>query len=448
MQETLTPVRSPEAIYSDLLEIEPKLVWSLVPKNATEQKEAFIAGLIYEPHHEYDRLDDIDFEQRATQLDNIRTEIEEHPSLNPISKPVYHEFVERYIKSNRLLWVAKMLKAESSETERITALEAEYKNLNREIYGEPDNETFASILHDRLSSLSVSESDCAAQVIHDELLVMTEGLGLESPVERFRPAETTTAAVEVAALALYEGLLSHVPKQTEPFSKEQVQQILAEILSEEFGESAAGWQVVLDKAISIEVRAAEKRIRIPDGMRPITVEKLRGTIVHELGVHVLRSIRGAETDMDLLAVGLAGYYDAEEGMGMVMQQIVTGGYKEAGLGLYTIAGYMNVGHNFRETFEMVWRLNALEAYTSGTDVGEAAITKAKNAAYQSVMRIARGTDRLSLNKDLAYFNGARSIWQYFEKYAGDEIMLNIALLGKLDPQSNMHRRVALETRSR
>lgn len=48
--------------------------------------------------------------------------------------------------------------------------------------------------------------------------------------------------------------------------------------------------------------------------------------------------------------------------------------------------------------------------------------------------LTRGTDTLAFTKDAAaYYGGTIKMWKYFEQHAGDELMLSLALMGKIDP---------------
>ncbi len=61
-------------------------------------------------------------------------------------------------------------------------------------------------------------------------------------------------------------------------------------------------------------------LKIPEGRPPLDAKSLRGLVAHELGVHMLRAIRGSETNLLPMQVGFPGYYDVEEGLGVVMEQ--------------------------------------------------------------------------------------------------------------------------------
>ena len=67
-------------------------------------------------------------------------------------------------------------------------------------------------------------------------------------------------------------------------------------------------------------------------------KKVENLAVHEIGVHMLRSIAVGETDMLPLISGLSDYYDTEEGLGVVMEQALSGKFAERGVDHYITAG--------------------------------------------------------------------------------------------------------------
>jgi hypothetical protein len=253
--------------------------------------------------------------------------------------------------------------------------------------------------------------------------------------------------MHTVADTLYAGPLSHVPDQP-TFEAAEIADVFRTILSQEFGEAAAGWTVDLQDSLSINVRASEKRIVVPITRNGVKQETLKGLVVHELGVHMLRAIQGEQTNLPMLVSGLAEYYDAEEGLGVVMEQALKGRFTESGVGHYLTAGAAyHDGKDFRQVFEMKWRMALLEKADADTILSQDDISKAKDTAYKSVMRSMRGTDELPWFKDLAYYNGAVSQWQHLENIRGDDTKFMFMLLGKADPANIQHERIMYETKT-
>jgi hypothetical protein len=429
----------------------PKLVKSLVPVNGAEQKALFLDGAIANPDHRYDLLESTDFAADQAGLEHKGSELLSNPDLNPKHVTSYAEFVDRYHKTSRSLELANAYNQATDPAEKAAHRDA-YMALNIELYGEPDESTYRSLLHDKLKKVEAKELRGDAAAIRDELFAMTDFDSTTESIPRFRPSDETVSWMHDIAMELYGDMLAHVPRQ-ESYTVQDIAGVFTTILAEEFGGSADGWEVVIEKAQSIAVKANEKRIVIPEdrtdpGKRPVDYEYLCDLVVHEIGVHALRSIMGEQTDLDPLRTGLSNYGDSEEGLGLIMEQARKGMYKEDGVNYYITAGAAYFDNkDFRGLFEQNWRMKALESLKDGAELTDAAILKAKNEAYNGVMRIMRGTDELPLFKDLSYYNGSSRMWQHLESIRGDDLKFSFVLMGKADASNTAHERIMYETRS-
>lgn len=433
-------------LYEELLELEPKLITGFVPSNGPEQQAAFLAGTIRNPNHQYDKLADIDFAERYERLDQVDAQIMTHPDLRHKYIEVYQQFTANYKNKTHLMELASRYNA-ADEDEEKRQLGAEFMKLNIEQNGEPDKETYHSLLGETLNKIEDTPYEGQAKVIKEELFELVGDRTKLDKAERFKPSNETIAWMHDVSLSLYDGMLSHVPER-EQFSKEEVQQIFTEIINDQFGEAAIGWKVDIEPAKSINVKATEKRIVIPDTLPKMTNEKLRTLVVHEIGVHMLRSVMGGETDLDPLKSGLSDYYEAEEGLGVVMEQAMVGEYAERGIPHYITAGLLyHDQKDFRDAYEIKWRIGALQSLEEGAELTDDAIAKAQKNGYSSVMRFTRGTDDLPWFKDLAYYNGSAHIWKYFEEIRGDDVKFMFTLIGKADPTNPAHEKVLYEVKT-
>lgn len=430
--------------YNSLLALEPKLITNYVPANKTEEKEAFLEGKIRNPDHHYPRLDDIDFDAQLETIAQTGAQIVSNPTLNPKHEASYKEFIDGYTNKTRLMRLACDYKAaqDSVEKERIGR---EYEALNIELYGKPDEMTYRSLLQEKLNLIAHKNLTGHAEKLRNELFTMAGFNESQEIPERFKPSSETVEWMHEVVTTLYDGMLSHVPEQVE-FSEHEAKNVFEEIIREEFGEAAEGWTVDVEEAKSINVKSAEKRIIIPDDRGSITRNTLRKLIVHEIGVHMLRSVTGGETDLEPLRNGLSDYYDSEEGLGVVMEQALTGKFVEAGIDHYITAGAAYYDRkDFRDIFELKWRLGALSSLKDDGELTEEAIKKAKQGAYGGTMRILRGTDELPWFKDLAYYNGSVNMWRHLEEIKGDDVKFMFVLMGKANPASSAHERILYET---
>ena len=447
--EHLKQTENIAGLFDQILESEPKLVTNYVPEklSAEQQKADFMSGNIRNPNHVYDRLDSVNIEKAFHSIEMTGRSILDHTDLDPRHAVVYEEFVESYLKKTRLMELAREFN-HAEEPDKKAHLRDEYMRLNVELYGEPDKITYESLLQEKLENISHKNIGEAGMHIRGELFDMLDYVPGAGQSERFKPSEDTIEWMQGVVEALYGDMLAHIP-QKPMFTSQEVSAIFTEIIEQEFGESAQGWRVDIEDAKAINVKTAEKRIVIPEDRVDISEEKLKGLVVHELGVHMLRSIIGGETDLLPLRTGLNDYYDAEEGLGVVMEQALKGEFRESGVDHYITAGLAYFDKkDFRDLFEAKWRLSVLGLLGDNEDdVTDEMITKAKNSAYGSVMRSLRGTDELPWFKDLAYYNGASDVWKHLENIKGDDLKFTFVLMGKANSANRKHERILLETRT-
>jgi hypothetical protein len=436
-------------LYENLLELEPKLVTNYVPEeqNALEQKELFMSGKVRNPRHNYNKLDGVDFRETRTKINQIGYGILFNENLNPKHRSVYEEFISEYSDKTRFMELAYAFNHAYDENEKAKTKQ-DYMRLNVELYGEPSETTYRSLLQEKLNSINQSSFDEDTSQLRSELFEMVGYIPNSKKIERFSPSDGTVEWMHEVVESLYGGMLQHVPEQ-EKFTVAEVQSIFTDIIKNEFGEAAKGWRVDIEAAQSINVKTTEKRIVIPENRADISYSDLRCLIVHEIGVHMLRSVMGSETDILPLKNGLSDYYDAEEGLALVMEHALKGKYVEGGVEAYITAGLAYCDKkDFRDTYEIKWRLAALKSAKKSGQITGDIIAKAKETAYSSVVRSMRGTDELPWFKDLAYFNGAADMWQYLEKNKGDDIKFTFVLMGKVDPSSIKHQRIAYEAKTK
>jgi len=434
---------SVDELFVDIVKIEPKLIDDFVPDNGSEQKQKFLNGDIHNPDNHYPKLESNDYEGNAEKIAQLGERIINHSILNQKYKSTYSVFIKQYIKLNRMLELARDIKAISTKVNE--ELTSEYIMLNHELYGEPEESVYRSLLSEKVGRIAKKDLAGRALDVKNELMDLLGDVDTETQDERFRPSTETIEWMHGVVDSLYGSMLSHVPEDVESFNAEAAQAVFESILHDEFGEAAEDWRIDIEQAQSVNVKASEKRIVIPLE-RSISQAAMRGLVVHEMGVHMLRAIQGASTDLKPLELGLPGYMNNEEGLGVIMQQALKGEYHESGINHYITIGLANFEKkDFRDTFEIKWRLSALSSLKAGSKLTDEAITKSQNASYGATMRIYRGTDSLPLFKDISYYNGARDMWQYLESIQGDELKFMFVLMGRANPANSDDQRLLLET---
>ena len=445
-KNNLDQIRDTETLYSNLLSIAPTPVSRTVPSNGSEQKRRFLDGDIDTPKHDYPKLDSY-----SSHEDILLVGHELISSVSDVRlQSVYQNFVDGYALTSRIMLAMNDVRANRDDQSGDGAQHT-FMQLNIEKYGKPDQDTYESILCEsirsalsmRLSGTALTIQNSLADYIPAHLVEKAQS---NTAPERFKPSQSTIDWMSNVAHELYGGMLEKVPER-EVFTIDEVQSIFQSIIENDFAESAEGWSVVIEPAKSINVKSDEKKIVIPEDRGEITYSILRGLIVHEIGIHMMRSVTGASTNVGPMAHGLSEYYEAEEGLGVVMEQALKSEFTESGVNHYITAGaayYENM--DFRQLFEMKWRLIALSRADQNGELSDEIIQKSRSAAYAQVMRSLRGTDTLPWFKDLSYYNGAIEIWKYVEQIEGDDLQLSLLLQGKVNT-SKQHQRVVLESKS-
>ena len=421
--------------------------------NRKEEEERFLSGEVRNPQFVYDKLNSADFDEAVEKIQKIGNKILNHPILPPSHRGIYEEFIADYSKKTTLLNYVQQYNNAKSEEEKKAAAE-KYRHLNIESYGEPDEDTYRSLLGGKLNAIHSKKLTGKADELRKELFGMVNfKTGMDIP-ERFRPSDETVEWMHSVAESLYGGMLSHIPNEQEEFYPYELQKIFTDIIEKEFNNdlkgyagAAEGWTVSVEKTTSVNVKSSEKRIAIPDNGIMRSRKKVENLVVHEIGIHMLRSIAGGETDMLPLRSGLSDYYDTEEGLGAVMEQALSGKFTERGVDHYITSGLAHFDNkDFREAFEIKWRLSLLGSVDDDGGVSGEQIAKAKKAAFTQTLHSFRGANDLPLFKDLSYYNGSVEVWKYLESIKGDDLLLSLLLAGKVNTSAD-HRRVILESRS-
>ncbi len=180
-----------------------------------------------------------------------------------------------------------------------------------------------------------------------------------------------------------------------------------------------GWSV--GKSLNIAKNGAKVGIKNKEILLDPNIErskfKLRKTIVHEVGTHVLRSINGANSGFEALAkANIPSYLDVEEGLAT---------WNESNMDLLTLRW-------LKEKAALVWaiyigeELSFRELYNSMLGV------LPKKSAFDAVYRVKRGLGDTSYpgiySKDIVYFRGFRKV---SKKLDGDLSLYEKLYAGKI-----------------
>ncbi len=437
-------------LFKELLAYEPALISAFVPEKsrAAEQKGLFLDGSIRNPNNEYPVVNAIDFNANREKILEIGNALLTHGDLDPKHIETYRTFIDDYLTKNRLLEVTHLLKHTDDPVQKML-LKDEYHGLNVEIYGEVEEKTYKGLLANKLDAIRGKELTGRAAEIRDELFAMLPSMEDVERVKEYEPEEETKEWVKEIAEELYGNMLNMVPEDKENFTKEELAQLFRDIIASEFGGVADQWSVDIENAGVITVKASEQRVVIPDKDVTYTRERVRGLIAHELGVHMLRSVVGGQTNVDPTAIGVPGYYDFEEGLGVLMAQAIKGKFVSAGIDPYILAGLaVHENLDFHDLHEIKWRLALLDGVKDNEEVTDETIAAKRDSAYGSVERITRGTDGEPWLKDTGYYKGQKALWEYLDSIRGDHVKLMFLLMGgRINSASRTHEQIMLESRT-
>ncbi len=205
-----------------------------------------------------------------------------------------------------------------------------------------------------------------------------------------------------------------------------------------------GWKVVIDpNKTDISTNQGEKSVHIPE-KRQLTMERLQGLILHEIGTHVARRENGSRAKLQLLSFGLDRYEEGEEGIATMRQETSTeqvindfsgfDGYFAIGLA----KGVDGQPRNFAEVYDILKNYYVVQELAAGQSKDKAE-EKAKQKAWNRSVRTFRGSDSATkgacFTKDIIYRQGSIGVWEVVRNNPQEMKRFNI---GKYDPANPRH----------
>lgn len=299
------------------------------------------------------------------------------------------------------------LHSDGTNKEQIAAL---HMDLNSKLYGLPKKEVFNAILQE-INEKKVSND----KIRYDSI---------------FHPKKEIIERFSCAIIQHMDSLLSHIPKNQEFFTVQEVCCIANEILTEELKASEFGWKAIVESDASTEsVNQKERIIRFP-GKRSkgnYTYHDIRAILAHEIGVHVKRALPANRIGSFALSIGLPGYEVFEEGLAVAVEQAVNQEYCNS--------GYI---HYLSISFVLFEHMDFHQAFTKGLEIwGDT--EENRKAVFDSVQQAFRGTGELINSKNLVYYNGAEIFWRYVENHIEEKDMINnLFKFGKIDNSRKDH----------
>ena len=410
-------------------ESEPKVISTFTPENANEAKLEFLENDdLSRPNNKYEKLNSDEIKNLYQNISNAILAVENDNSLGEIEREMYNTQLETRIKTIKMLEAAYDFRKAESLADRQKAQEEFMKN-NIEVYGEPNFETFHSLLSDKITKIESLELDEKGEKIRSEFYELIEkDENVSQDLKRFKPSDEVFYNFGDIVKDLYSKQLELIPeKDDDSYSAEEIFEVFENILKDFENDGFSEFNVEWKDSGAIAVSAKDKKIFIPKNRKPVSEKELEGLVVHEIGTHYMRAQMGEIYNNQALRTGLDGYMNTEEGIARAMEMAVKGDYQEAGVQHYLTAGFAYFNNmSFRKAFETNWRMNILDGKNN---FSEENIDKKRQIAYKNTQRIFRGTDELPWFKDLSYFNGGQEIWKHIEENIDSPTLIDDFLLG-------------------
>ncbi len=169
-------------------------------------------------------------------------------------------------------------------------------------------------------------------------------------------------------------------------------------------------------AARVEVRRTAVGVMVENGHvligadTTIDADRVEQLVQHEIGVHVLTHVNGGVQPIRMLSLGLAGYDEAQEALGVLAEHL-SGGLKPRRLRILALrviaAQSVTDGNTFRQTFEIL--------KGRGTD---------RQTAFTTALRAHRSG---GMTKDALYLRGLERLLGYLREGG----RLDTLLLGKM-----------------
>jgi len=293
------------------------------------------------------------------------------------------------------------------------------KSASREIYGLPDRNRSLTLIQDLITkAYQLAESDSQELVAARDYILDSYDTG--TPFDRVESHVLDEESIKSYHAILQEELNEAVEYAFEPYGKKEI------YTPEEMGIvfnryieirklNETGWkaEVVKDRTACASQQDS-KIVEIGDkrAEKNRTYDRVLESMLHEVEKHVGSNVRGSELGSGLAGVGLPSYTLFEEPFAATVPDLFSGKSETAAgksyvIGIALAAGYDGIERDFRDNFELMWRLSLAEDFKPHEDVADQ-ITTAKDGAYADLTRLWRGmpTDVIGcvFTKDRAYDN--------------------------------------------
>ena len=331
-----------------------------------------------------------------------------------------------------------------------------------ELYGAPEKKEATSLLREEYNLLNnLKDANGVSQGIVNYLITTYEKIiPTDAEAVEVSNKDAERMAIEKYGQAItgkYQQLFNLVDEsESEDFDAAKLKELFItslEWLKDNDDKEWEEWKIVEVDGTTVSVNASKKEIKLPSRREAASKQDARGLIAHELLVHALRAKNGYKTGVNELATGVAGYLDAEEGLGILAEDAVNGElpekaydrYLDIALALGTIDG---VQISRKELFKISLARQTVRAQIKGT-FEETQLPSMEKRVWTHIDRIyrggtgdANGVKQAIFTKDIAYYVGYKKMAEYItaKLASGDsvETIFNFLSQGKFDPNNDKH----------
>jgi hypothetical protein len=428
-----------EVIVADRPEVAGFQGYEYLTNGAAKQEAAFIAGDIESPEMQYPNLTRDKLRGLAYSMEEATASLLPGQK-NEKTKSLFDAIEYRQAELFMTQMAADMNNTALGEEARAEARDW-YRQANEAIYGLPERDTFAALMQREYVDRH-TENQPRATSLKSELQPLVGELEPTNKV-LFEPTSEHKARLQALVKERFAELVSHIDIDKQ-YALAEIKAAI-DVTLDKLGATDLGWKSEYKAGSQmIAVSAHQKLVEVGADRKPLMGEEFQMKLVHELGVHVLRSVNGEKAGWLSAAYGQDGYLDFEEALANILGESFTGKFRNQGTKYYIAAGLalgydrpetdgQPNGRDFRQTYEALWRHLALQQ--SDQDITEKEIMTAKIDAFKTCIRIFRGTSGkepgLIFTKDLSYFRGQEQVWSELKDVKTLQ-ELDHYLMGKLD----------------
>jgi len=385
------------------------------------QYELFIKGNIINPTLDYPFINENKIVRYIKRYELLKLKISNEEN-NKIIKFLYLAKIQEYISE---LEIVKSIKQENREVF--------VKNCEK-LYGKIKNNILLFTVEDILIRLNDRKNKKNDLIKLESALVniktfLEVKVRLEDRIST--PSNELFQKISKIFIEKYSRVFDLIPIVEEEYNSSKIRKIFRNVISELH--ITGGKVRISNMAFTDVINFSPQNLLIEIPLsKTINYQRLRELIAHEIICHMQRAFYGGLSFLQLLSIGLPGYYESEEGLGVLFEQLIGEKFdttvgESRYLAIALAQGFDGQAKDFREVFEIM--LEYYQLFLNENESNEVC----EKQAWTDCLRVFRGTDAKTRGqcfiKDLSYRNGNIHIWEWLKN---NEFDLDFLISGKFD----------------